>query len=348
MKRLIVCCDGTWQKLSSPYPTNVVRIAQGVKPTDSEGVHQLVFYDEGVGTGSGPDRLLGGAFGWGLDQNILDGYRFLSFNYTPGDEVYLFGFSRGAYTVRSLAGLIHCSGLVERSHIRQVPEAYELYRDRHLHPTSPQAVEFRQQYGHHVTPDYNIPLKFLGCWDTVGALGVPDQIPYLPIDKWINEKYRFHNTQLSHLIEKACHAVAIDEIREPFDVTVMKPNPDYSQQTLKQIWFPGDHGSLGGGTKATRGLADAALQWMMQECSQLGLEFNPTAITSGIQTNPLTPFDNSPQGIFKLTRRNRRNIQKHSSFADLHQSVIERWHHLPAYRPENLEPFREQLEKQKI
>nr|WP_322712368.1 DUF2235 domain-containing protein [Nostoc sp. ChiSLP03a]MDZ8213642.1 DUF2235 domain-containing protein [Nostoc sp. ChiSLP03a] len=99
-KRLVVCCDGTWQQLTSPYPSNIVKLAQSVKPIASDGVPQIVFYDEGIGTES--QKVLGGATGLGIDRNIEDGYRFLSLNYVRGDKIYLFGFSRGAYTVRSL------------------------------------------------------------------------------------------------------------------------------------------------------------------------------------------------------------------------------------------------------
>ncbi|NER78506.1 MAG: DUF2235 domain-containing protein, partial [Leptolyngbya sp. SIO1D8] len=99
MKRLIVCCDGTWQKLDSAYPTNVVKLAQAIKPLDKMGVQQVVYYDAGVGTGGGLDTLLGGGLGKGIDKNIEDAYLFLCLNYVSGDEIYLFGFSRGAYTV---------------------------------------------------------------------------------------------------------------------------------------------------------------------------------------------------------------------------------------------------------
>ena len=123
MKRLIVCCDGTWQKLSSRYPTNVVKMAQAIKPQATGNILQIIFYDEGVGTGDKADRIFGGALGWGIDKNIQDAYRFLCLNYEQGDEIYLYGFSRGAYTVRSLAGLIYCSGLLARNKIRQAPRA---------------------------------------------------------------------------------------------------------------------------------------------------------------------------------------------------------------------------------
>ncbi|EAW36794.1 DUF2235 domain-containing protein, partial [Lyngbya sp. PCC 8106] len=134
MKRLVVCCDGTWQKLNNPYPTNVVKIAQAIKTIASDGVPQIVFYDEGIGSEGGLDLLLGGAFGQGIDKNIQDGYRFLCLNYNEGDEIYLFGFSRGAYTVRSLAGLIYNSGLLSRPYIRLASQAYELYRDSFIKP----------------------------------------------------------------------------------------------------------------------------------------------------------------------------------------------------------------------
>lgn len=115
MKRLVICCDGTWQDLKSSYPSNIVKLTQGVKPIASDGTPQILFYDSGIGTEN--QKLLGGAAGVGIDANIQDGYRFLCLNYVPGDEIYLFGFSRGAYTVRSLAGMIYCSGLLERRYI---------------------------------------------------------------------------------------------------------------------------------------------------------------------------------------------------------------------------------------
>ena len=220
MKRLIVCCDGTWQKLSNPCPTNVVKIATPIKTLAKDKTPQIVFYNEGIGTGNKVDKLLGGAFGKGIDQDIQDAYRFLSLNYKVGDEIYLYGFSRGAYIVRSLVGLIYCSGLPNRDNIRQAPEAYEIYRRRTKPgevsiPETTEAINFRQENGDRV------PITFLGCWDTVGSLGIPDQIFWLSVDKWINEKYKFHDTSLSPIIQNARHAVAIDEIRKVFDVTPM-------------------------------------------------------------------------------------------------------------------------------
>lgn len=315
----------------------MVKIAQAVKPVSNDGTPQNVFYDEGIGTGDELDKLVGGAFGWGIDKNIQDAYRFLCLNHREGDEIYLFGFSRGAYTVRSLAGMIYCSGLLSRPNIRLSPEAYRLYRALDIKPSHPEAEEFRATYGERV------PITLLGCWDTVGALGVPDQIPLLPIDDWLNAKYKFHDTTLSSIIQKALHAVAIDELRKVFDVTPMLKSPKFDAQILRQVWFPGEHGCVGGGTKEQRGLSDAALQWIMNEIGNLGLglEFEPNNVEDGIHTDPTINFDNEPGIIYQVTGTTRRNIT--GSFGDLHESVKKRWQARGDYRPENLRKFQEAL-----
>src|SRR5579883_605079 len=171
MKRLVVCCDGTWQQLASPCPSNVIRLAQSVKATASDGTPQIVFYDEGIGTDSQATKLLSGATGLGIDKNIQDCYRFLSLNYEPGDEIYLFGFSRGAYTARSLAGLIRNTGILKPDFIHLVNKAYDLYRDRNEYtaPNSDLMRAFRQNYSY----EDITRIKFIGVWDTVGALGIP-------------------------------------------------------------------------------------------------------------------------------------------------------------------------------
>ena len=339
MKRLIICCDGTWQKLSSDYPTNVVKIAQGIKPLAENKTPQIIFYDEGIGTGKKTDRIVGGAFGKGIDRNIKEAYRFLCLNYDEGDEIYLYGFSRGAYTVRSLAGLIYCSGLPKRNNIRQIPQAYKLYRQRNSSgdistPNTEEARNFRRENGERV------PIKFLGCWDTVGSLGIPDQISWLLIDEWVNEKYQFHDTVLSPIIQNARHAVAIDEIRKVFDVTPMKKSSKNSNQSLRQVWFPGNHGCVGGGNKEQSGLSDGTLNWMIDESKSLGLEFDRSKILDGINPNSTIAFNNNLRGIFLFTRRNLRTVD----FNNLHPSVIERWSLVDNYRPKNLARYQAQLD----
>jgi uncharacterized protein (DUF2235 family) len=346
-KRLIVCCDGTWQKTDSLYPTNVAKMIQAI-PVSSENV---VFYGEGVGTGDFADRILGGAFGWGLDKSIQDAYRFLSSNYSAGDQIYLFGFSRGAYTVRSLVGLIRAVGMLPRCGIRQIPEAYQAYQDakgqfsdrqesdrRNIKLREiDQLKEFRQglveQYGN----DYQeeVEVTFLGCWDTVGALGIPDQIPWLPLDQIINRKYQFHNTQLSSKILNARHAVSIDENRKEFDFTRMEPAANSPNQ-VKQVWFPGGHGCIGGGTKVNSPLSNAALLWMMEEIKalKLGLTFDLPKIEDGVQTDATIFFSLGSGSSFD------RKIPITDEF---HPSVQKRWLVCPWYRPEPLEPFKSRL-----
>ncbi len=336
MKRLVVCCDGTWQQLASPCPSNIIKLAQTVKPIASDGTAQIVFYDEGIGTDNQATKLMGGATGLGIDRNIQDCYRFLSLNYVPGDEIYLFGFSRGAYTVRSLAGMIYCSGLLDRSHITKAPEAYDLYRNRDVKPKDQKAVDYRDQYGDRV------PITLLACFDTVGALGIPGIPAFKQFSEQINKRYKFHDTTLNKCIQNALHAVAIDEIREIFAVTPMKKNPDAENQRVLEVWFPGEHGCVGGGTDEHKGLSDAALQWMMDSIGilQLGLDIDPSVIPGGIKPDYSCHFKNNP-GLFKLAGIKLREVS--DRIDDLHESTIKRWQSLNDYRPKNLERLADKL-----
>lgn len=185
--------------------TNIRRLSMAVLPIASDGKAQISFYDPGVGTlfNSPLDVLFGGAFGHGIDENILQLYTFLVLNYNPGDEVYMFGYSRGAYTVRSLIGLINHAGLVKRNHIAFADDAYALYR-RNPGVGSEEAVRFRKEHGE------AIPIKCLVCFDTVGALGIPRIFPAL-FQRRLTKRYEFHDTRLSKNVEHAVHAVSIDE-----------------------------------------------------------------------------------------------------------------------------------------
>jgi len=328
MKRLVICCDGTWQQLTSPYPSNVVKLAQSVKPIASDGVPQVIFYDPGIGTDS--QKVLGGATGLGIDRNIEDCYRFLSLNYVDGDEIYLFGFSRGAYTVRSLAGMIYCSGLLDRPHVAKTHEAYELYRDRGVKPRDQKAVEYREAYG------ARVPITLIGCFDTVGALGIPGMPAFKKLNDQLNKRYRFHDTTLNKKVQNALHAVAIDEIREIFDVTRMKKHPEAEKQRVIEKWFPGEHGCVGGGTKEHSGLSDAALQWMIDSTRNLGLgiDFDTSVIPTGINPNYECDFKNDV-GFFKLAGIKWRDVG--DIIEDLHESTINRLKSRKDYRPKNLE-----------
>ena len=137
MKRIVIACDGTWNRLDAERQTNVAKLAEAVLPAGPDGVAQVVCHLDGVGSGRGTgrlaralDRALGGTMGFGLEATLAEAYRFLVFAYAPGDEIHLFGFSRGAYTARSLAGLIRNCGILERRHAEAIPLALALYRAR--------------------------------------------------------------------------------------------------------------------------------------------------------------------------------------------------------------------------
>lgn len=344
MKRLIVCSDGTWQDLYKDYPTNVVKMAQAIEPTDSSGVKQIVYYDEGLGTKQiggksiidAFTKLGGGGIGLGIDHKIQDAYLFLCLNYEPGDDIYLFGFSRGAYTVRCLAGLIYNSGLPHRKFIRKIPGAYELYRDRSpsKKPSGADAVSFRNYYGDRV------PIKALCCWDTVASVGLPDLIPGVTLDAKFNERYSFYNSTINPTIERAFHAVAIDENRKVFYFTPMES--DRSGQ-LSEVWFPGGHGCVGGGSEKERGLSDGALEWMLSNVSSLGLSVDPENVeygrTNGDVEYGIKPIYNAPFDVAKSALGYKtREFPPTSTFSDLFLSVKKRWKNRACnYRPKNLE-----------
>ncbi|ACK70034.1 conserved hypothetical protein [Gloeothece citriformis PCC 7424] len=354
-KRLVICCDGTWQELGSTYPTNVIKLARLVKYIADDTTPQLVLYLPGCGTEVNPiERLGGGAFGWGIDKIIQEAYRFLCINYSSEtqDEIYLFGFSRGAYLARSLAGMIYNCGILQRSLILEIPQAYEFYRNRNIKPRSKEARDFRKYKSQRINGSYFIPIKMLGCWDTVGALGIPEIVPWLPIADLWNQRYNFHDYELSPIIENAFHAVAIDEKRKTFTHTPMYKNDNKPDQVVEEVWFAGEHGCVGGGTEKHRGLSDFALEWMISKAKNLGLEFCPTEKEEDIEFQILPDatidFDNSVELLFRLGGVGWRDlVDKNRKISDdgiqvapkIHSSVIERLKARKDYRPENLKLF---------
>ncbi len=167
MKRIAIFADGTWNSPEQGRATNVLRMARAVKP-EAGGTQQVVFYDWGVGTDR--KKLSGGITGAGIDKNIMDCYRFLVHNYDENDQLFFFGFSRGAYTARSLAGFIRNCGILKREHANKIPDAFRLYRKRSRasRPDEAIPVRFRRDFAvANITP-----IEFVGAWDTVGALGI--------------------------------------------------------------------------------------------------------------------------------------------------------------------------------
>jgi len=277
-KRLIVCCDGTWNtadqaRSGRACPTNVTKLALCIAAEDSAGVHQRVYYHDGVGT-SRRERLTGGAFGVGLGRNVFDAYRFLIDSYEPGDELYFFGFSRGAFTARSLAGLVRNCGILRQEDASRIDEAWALYRSSADKPSGVASTLFRRAYSHEPR------IHFIGVWDTVGALGVPVLGPrwLKPVVKWLNHRWEFHDTKLSTWVDGAFHALAIDERRAAFEPTLWHQQPSAGHQELKQVWFTGVHCDIGGGYPDTS-LSDIALLWMAARAREYGVEFLPGAFS---------------------------------------------------------------------
>jgi uncharacterized protein (DUF2235 family) len=266
MKRIVICFDGTWSKpadeamaADGQVETNVCRFYESVKDQAADGTKQVKWYDEGVGT-KWYDRFIGGAIGAGLELNIVQGYEFLAKQYEDGDEVYVLGFSRGAYTARSLVGMIRNCGLIYPKHLPlRVAMAYGIYRTRGDNVDSFTAKLFRSSFSR------EIKIKFIGVWDTVGALGIP-----LDVLKDVNMKfYEFHDTNLSNIVENAYHAVAVDEHRHDYMATLWNPD-NAPTQILEQRWFVGAHCDVGGGYNDRR-LSDMTLSWIQQKASAFGL-----------------------------------------------------------------------------
>jgi len=344
MKRLVVCCDGTWNA-PDQYdrgvlrPTNVVKIARLVLPQAPNGIAQKMYYDPGVGTGDFIDRIFGGAFGVGLKHNVIQAYDYLSQNYESGDEIWLFGFSRGAYTVRRVVGLIRKCGLLPQS-FRGVPRtaaldrAYDVFTQRESPAQggadSKAACDFRS-----ACDASRVPIRFVGVWDTVGSYGIAGVVGQLSTTL---SSARFHDSKLSSDVQFACHAVAIDEQRRLFQPTLWEqtPNSAAKGQVLEQRWFAGAHSNVGGGYQDT-GLSDIALYWMAARAGARGLALDPKWSTS-IAPDIFGELRDSRTGIYQLLGRAVRDIgARPDGFEQLHHTTFDRMQRDPAqYEPANL------------
>jgi uncharacterized protein (DUF2235 family) len=299
-RRLVVFADGTWNTPEDEdegllAPTNVAKMYEAARrrPVAADGTHQIAFYHPGVGVKpnfleqgvskiadllhihTANRNLLEGATGDGIDRNIKECYRWLVQQYVPGDHILLFGFSRGAYTVRSLAGLIRNSGLIRRDSDALLDDAFRLYRDRSMetHPTSDTATEFRKEHS------YEPGIRFIGVWDTVGALGIP-----LGIFKGLNANlYQFHDVTLSSSVDIAYQALAIDEHRKPFAPAVWEQQPSAAAngQIVRQMWFAGAHSNVGGGYHEC-GLSDQTFRWVADGAASAGLEVDAAYVAEHI------------------------------------------------------------------
>ena len=337
MKRIVVCADGTWndrdqldKKTGKRRPTNVTKLARAVLPRTSDGTDQIVFYDDGVGTSGGMDKVTGGAFGRGMELNVRQIYRFLSYNYEEGDEIYLFGFSRGAFTVRTLAGFMNKVGLLGKGDDYYVPEVFACYAANEGPGSARWVKAFHNVHSKCECP----PIRMIGVWDTVGSLGAPGVL-----GRTISRgKYLYHDIALNPFIQNAFHALAIDEQRGPFA-------PDFWQRPagwaghLEQVWFAGVHSNIGGGYTPD-GLANEALHWMIEKAEGLGVQFE-TDYLKFFAPVYHSVLQDSMTMTYRLMGRNIRELGAHREHGEaVHQSALDRLNDSKCdYQPANLKQY---------
>lgn len=280
-KNIVLLSDGTGNSAAKLFKTNVWRTYQAL---DLQSGDQIAIYDDGVGTDSfKPLALLGGAIGLGLRRNVLDLYTFLCRNHRPGDRIYCFGFSRGAFTIRTLVGLIASQGVVQAAGEADLHEhVHEAYaRDREEFRTN--LGRARDRLGLRVRRPPRPPLgrpvdsiTFLGLWDTVDAYGMPIEELKRGIDLYIRP-LTFPDRTLWPGVERACHALALDDERRTFHPVLWDEQGSVNPQRIKQVWFAGVHSNVGGGYP-NDALAHVPLAWIMTEADQVGLRFKPGAL----------------------------------------------------------------------
>jgi uncharacterized protein (DUF2235 family) len=328
-KRIVICADGTWNRpeknLKKDVPTNVLRLARAIKPFGRADTPQQVFYDWGVG--SYYNSVVGGATGKGLNKNIVDDYRYIVQNYTPKTELFLFGFSRGAYTVRSLCGLINNCGILKRPDARLIQAAFVHYKrsGKDYAPGGRKSIEFRRAHSH---PSREV--KFVGVWDTVGAMGIP--FSFLGL---LDDKDEFYDTKIGSNVRVARHAMAIDELRRDFEPTVWQPRENLD---LKQVWFAGAHSDVGGSYRRDEDgslLSDVPLDWMMREADAAGLALEPH-LRRRLQPSPTATLHLSRRSYYRVKKKFFRPIDHGNGEVLVHRSVKQRWDQDAAYRPKNL------------
>ena len=339
MKRLILCADGTWnepeqvdEKTGRRRPTNVLKTARAVLPRSASGVEQVVYYHVGIGGESaGLDKVTDGAFGNGMERNVRALYRFIVFNWREGDEIYLFGFSRGAFTVRTLCGFMRAVGLLQKADEFYTPDFYKLYESS-IPKNTPQWDEATKTVNVKKEDIRPCPgIRLVGVWDTVGSLGAPGALGQL----FNPGKYKYHDTGLHDEIENACHALAIDEQRGPFAPTLYA-RPAGWRGRLEQVWFPGYHCNVGGSSDPD-GVANEALHWMIEKAGGLGVEFDQKYLAHYWACFNSKVHD-SMSTMYRLMKKYVRPIGENLAHGEaIHQSALDRVKLLgKEYSPENL------------
>ncbi|HSX58930.1 MAG TPA: DUF2235 domain-containing protein [Tahibacter sp.] len=362
MKRLALFLDGTW---NDPVDsTNVHTLHEQVSAVGPGGVEQRTKYLAGVGT-KWTERVRGGAVGYGLSGIVMKGYDWLVDNYDDGDEIYIFGFSRGAFTARSVAGLVAKCGLRRRGSTTMDTEAIYARYKRGKELPALQDILFRQEHKGYVPTaeeqalidsSRRVEIMMIGVWDTVGALGVPwTEAP------WFGPKdFYFHSTQMSVLYRHAFHAMAIDEHRGAYaptlwtrftpDAADRNPSSAIPVERVEQRWFVGAHSNVGGGyTDDT--LCRFPLAWLQRKAAGLGLAFDTTfaPTDADFDIEPVDSYAKFMRGLYRVIRFGRRfyrpigadeRVVRNGRSMPINEfidaSVFRRCQAKPEYRPDNL------------
>lgn len=354
-KNIVICSDGTGNTAIKDRGTNVFKLYEAIDVnghiSDPTKRRQVAFYDDGVGTENfKPLKLLGGAFGWGLSRNVKELYAALVRSYEPKDDIFLFGFSRGAFTVRTLGDFITSCGILHKDYktdsalVEDVEQLYKIYRSKYQGPLvrkwRPASGEarFKNEFDRFNTnlqnkTHQNVNIKFIGVWDTVDAVG-------LPFD-WLADilnhiyPFKFSNFRLHPQVEQACHAISIDDERETFHPVMWKEKGiDYDDSDrIKQVWFSGVHANVGGGYPK-QGMSLVALDWMMteaekSEAEKSGLRFIQTDRDYYREHQDVNDkLYNSRAGLAVYYRYKPRDINKICKRAEtspkIHDTVIDR------------------------
>jgi len=338
--------DGTW---NDPHDdTNVNQLCGRVKETERApggGGHRKC-YIKGVGNGR-LDRWRGGAFGYGVDENIREGYEFIAENHQPGDEIFIVGYSRGAFTARSLAGMIVKCGIVPPS-VLSAKQLFRRYRDLDR-PGLREMTENEDDPGKRTDEDRQVlaesrieRIRFIGVFDTVGSLGIPGDL-----GKVFVRKYQFHDTRLSGYVDVARHAVAIDEDRPEFEPTLWTAVPiriPGHDTSIEQRWFVGAHSDVGGGGKLSREpapLSALAREWIATEAHNTGLDIEDAKVplTGDQWASPYSRSFATWLGPLARLVPGRKPYLRPVNTAEgetLAPSVLQRWRDgNPEYRPRN-------------
>lgn len=350
-KNIVICSDGTGATAAKNRGTNVFKLYEAVELHDHRvhpgRVPQIAFYDDGVGSqGWKPLKLLGGACGLGFSANVRQLYAELARTYEPGDRIYLFGFSRGAFTVRTVAGIVTKFGLLDRTRFQSdksllhgVKCIYKIYRltystvvqrffDRLLRRSRwlarRRGAPWRFVGGrlHEDAPR----IHFVGVWDTVDALGFPDD-SVADLVNSVFYRFKFPNYALHDRVDRACQALAIDDERATFHPLLWDESRS-SRSGVTQVWFSGAHTNVGGGYPK-HGMSLVALNWMMGEAEAAGLRFIPGLRAAyRDRENVNDKLADSRGGLAFFYRYKPRNIwracEKHGVIPAVHVSALER------------------------